>query len=137
MADSPPLPARCSECVFHPAQGDLCRRHAPAPGQESFEVAKWPLVRPNDRCGAGAAVGNGDGPGITPCGWCIHWLRPDDEGVKPDYRQGLSRDWWDQSGYCTRHAPSPSSEEGRRTNWRVTGAHDGCGDGERIEETAA
>ena len=71
-----------------------CRRHAPLPGRDPFEVAHWPNVRPNDRCGSGAAVMDGTGPGIVWCRSCAHWLQPNGEPVRPDYRQGLSADWW-------------------------------------------
>lgn len=128
------LPRSCAECVFRPSERGHCQRHAVSPGVETFEIARWPLVKPTDRCGAGAAIGDGTGPGVTNCGWCIHWLQPDGQGIEPDYRQGLPNDWWEQSGYCTRLAPSPSTEEDRPTYWRVTNAHDGCGDGERIPE---
>jgi len=55
-------------------------------------------------------------------------------GVKPDYRQGRSVEWWASSGYCTRFAPSPSTEADRKTLWRVTASVDGCGDGQAIEQ---
>lgn len=126
------LPQNCAACVFRPATSGLCQRHAPSPGTETFEIARWPLVKPTNRCGAGAAVGDGSGPALTTCAWCIHWLQPEGQGVEPDYRQGLSLEWWEQSGYCTRLAPSPSTEENRPTEWRVTNAHSGCGDGDRI-----
>jgi hypothetical protein len=93
-------------------------------------VAHWPNVRQSDRCGSGAAVMDGTGPGIVWCRSCAHWLQPNGEPVKPDYRQGLSADWWSESGYCTRLAPSPSTSEDQRTCWKVTHATDGCGDGD-------
>lgn len=61
------------------------------------------------------------------------WERPNGEGVKPDYRSGLSVEWWEASGYCTRRAPSPSADEDRQTFWKVTHAWDGCGDGQPVE----
>lgn len=134
MTKPPTLPKSCSDCVYRISKEGHCQRHAISPGVETFEIARWPLVRSTDRCGAGAAVGDGTGPCITQCGWCVHWLQPNGQGVKPDYRSGLSKEWWEQSGYCTRMAPSPSTEENRRTEWRVTNARDGCGDGVRIEE---
>ena len=93
----PTLPANCATCVFLPpgqATARRCRRHAPSPGQDPFEVAHWPNVRPNDRCGSGAAVMDGTGPGLVWCRSCAHWFQPNGEPVKPDYRQGLSADWW-------------------------------------------
>ena len=125
-----PLPQNCAACVYRPSERGFCQRHAPPTTIETFEIARWPLVKPTDRCGAGAATGDGSGPSVIGCAWCIHWMQPDGQGVEPDYRQGLSREWWEQSGYCTKLAPSPSAEEGRPTHWRVTNAHDGCGDGE-------
>src|ERR1700733_3967604 len=128
-----PRPASCAGCVFYPA-GGLCRRHAPSPTTEEFELTHWPSVRPVDRCGSGLAVTDGDGAGVTMCEACLHWLQPADEPLKPAFRQGRSVEWWAQSGYCTRFAPSPSPDEDRRrTYWRVTHAHDCCGDGEYVE----
>ena len=129
------LPTNCVGCVYYPAlpePGGLCRRHAPGPGQDAFEVAHWPKVQPSDRCGSGAAVTDGTGPGVVKCGACAHWLQPNGEPVRPDYRQGLPAEWWALSGYCTRLAPSPSTDEARRTYWKVTHATDGCGDGDAI-----
>jgi hypothetical protein len=131
----PVLPADCTACVYFPplpVPGGLCRRHAPSPGHEAFEVARWPHVRPADRCGAGAAVTDGTGPGVVACRSCAHWLQPNGEPVRPDYRQGLPAEWWAMSGYCTRLAPSPSTEEDRHTLWKVTHGTDGCGDGAAI-----
>ena len=126
------LPQNCAACVYRPSELGFCQRNPPSPTSEAFEITRWPLVKPTDRCGAGAAVGDGTGPSVTGCAWCIHWLQPEGQGIEPDYRQGLPRAWWEQSGYCTKLAPSPSAEEDRKTYWRVTGAHDGCGEGERI-----
>lgn len=133
---APTLPATCADCVYHVTVGRLCRRHAPGPTTETCEITRWPVVRPTSRCGAGAAVGDGDGPGPVQCGWCVHWLQPDGQGVIPDYPQGFPRAWWEQSGYCTRHAPSPSAEEDRLTEWRVVHVHDACGDGVRVPDAA-
>ena len=128
-----PLPANCAACVYFrslPARDGLCRRHAPSPGHEAFEVARWPRVRPIDRCGAGAAVTDGSGPRVVSCRSCPHWLQPNDEPITPDYRKGLPVEWWAASGYCTRLAPSPGTDEERRICWKVTHATDGCGDGD-------
>ena len=127
------LPANCATCVFFPpipAPGGRCRRHAPSPGHEEFEVAHWPKVRQNDRCGSGAAVTDGTGPCVVLCGSCAHWLQPDGEPVRPEYRMGLTVEWWAASGYCTRLAPSPTVDEDRLVHWKVTHATDGCGDGD-------
>lgn len=78
-------------------------------------------------------MGDGSGPGVVACQSCIHWWQPDGQPVKPDYRRGLSAEWWARSGYCTRFAPSPSTEEVKRTFWRVVNAADGCGDGQAVE----
>ena len=128
-----PLPADCAACVYFPslpAPGGRCRRHAPSPGHEEFEVAHWPKTRPIDRCGAGAAVTDGTGPRVVPCRSCAHWLQPNGAPVRPDYRKGLPVEWWAASGYCTRLAPSPATDEDRRVCWKVTHAADGCGDGD-------
>lgn len=130
--DTVARPRSCADCVYKPAEQPTCQRHAPAPGTDTFRIAQWPLVKPTDKCGAGAAIGNGSGPSIIQCAWCVYWLQPEGQGVVPDYRQGRPRAWWEQSGYCVRFAPSPSTEEDRKTHWRVTNAHGGCGDGEHI-----
>ena len=129
----PPLPQNCAGCSYF-AIDDLCRRHAPSPGTEAFELVHWPKVKKVDRCGSGAAATNGEGPGITRCESCIHWFQPNGTGLTPHSRQGRSVEWWASSGYCTRFAPSPSSENDRKTSWRVTWAADGCGDGQAIEQ---
>ena len=134
---SPPaiaLPAACAECVFF-RKGEkvwgTCFRHAPSPGTDAqeFEIVHWPGVRPSQRCGVGVKIGDGNGPGVVPCARCVHWWQPDGQPVSPAYRSGLSREWWEGSGYCTRYAPGPSTDAARRTYWRVTHAIQGCGDG--------
>jgi len=132
-AMGPLLPQNCAGCVYYPPSG-TCQRHAPSPGTEAFELVYWPKVKPIDRCGSGAAAGDGDGPGVVRCETCIHWFQPGGVGLKPDYRQGRTVEWWASSGYCTRFAPSPSSENDRKTLWRVTSADQGCGDGQAIEQ---
>jgi hypothetical protein len=42
----------------------------------------------------------------------------------------MTVEWWERSGYCTRYAPGPSSEEERKAFWRITHVTDRCGDGE-------
>ena len=98
---------------------------------EEMELAYWPLVQPTDRCGAGETVN--DGTETVACRQCIHWFQPGGVGIRPDYRQGLSVEWWEHSGYCTRFAPGPSSDEDRRAWFRVTHASDRCGDGEEVK----
>ena len=131
MTDRPPLPASCSVCVYYSAQG-ACLRHAPAPGQDEFDIVHWPRVRPTDRCGVGAAITDGTGPGPVPCQGCFHWLQPGGQAVVPDYKKGLPDKWWEGAGLCTRFAPSPSTDEDRKVYWRVTNAMDGCGDGAAV-----
>ena len=129
-----PLPTSCAACVFHPAPGGHCFRRAPAPGLDEFQLVFWPKVHPDDRCGDGAAVTDGDGPGLVACQTCAYWHQPGGQPVKPDYRNGLSVEWWAESGFCTKSAPVPSSKEDhRRTHWKVTHAAYRCGDGETLE----
>ena len=140
MTDTPTLPASCADCVYrpsHPLPGVSCRRHAPSPGEEEFEPVHWPKVLPDDRCGSGAAVGDGTGPGVVSCQACMHWYQPRGLAVKPDYRKGRSVEWWAESGYCTRLAPSPSAEEERKIFWRVTHASESCGDGDAAQSVAS
>ena len=56
--------------------------------------------------------------------------------MRPDYKHGMGSAWWELSGFCTRYAPSPSAEEDRRAEWRVTHVQAGCGDGEQIPADA-
>lgn len=134
--EAPPLPENCAACVYFVVgfRLNLCRRHAPSPGHEPFEVTQWPVVRSVDRCGSGADVTSAEvippdkRPRVVRCHSCAHWLQP----VIPDYRQGRPREWWDAAGLCTLWAPAPSVEEDRRAYWRVTHAEDGCGDGAAV-----
>lgn len=130
--DKATLPANCSACVYRAASDGLCRRHAPATAEDEFELAYWPKIRPADRCGVGAAITGNPNFSIIACETCVHWLRPGDEPVRPDYRKGLTAEWWEGSGYCTRLAPTPSSHEARRAYWRVTHTTAGCGDGTAV-----
>lgn len=136
MRDAP-LPSSCAACVFWlrgtaEKEGAKCHRHAPSPGQDEFEPVFWPTVRADDRCGQGAASADAQGPGVALCKDCMHWHQPGDQPVRPDYRRGLPAKWWAETGYCTRTAPTPSTDEDRRTFWRVTHAGQGCGDGETV-----
>jgi hypothetical protein len=57
------LPANCGACAYRPPlplPGTFCRRHAPSPGQDEFDIVHWPKVRPTDRCGDGAQVDDVD-----------------------------------------------------------------------------
>jgi hypothetical protein len=40
--------ACCKICRFR--QGDLCRRHAPAPSA-NHTMARWPIIKESDFCG--------------------------------------------------------------------------------------
>lgn len=86
-----------------------------------------------DRCGDSAVPGNKEGHSITACQNCIHWFQPED-GLKPGARWGQTREWWTEAGLCTRHAPSPGTDEKRHVFWPVTHADDGCGDGETMPD---
>jgi len=123
-----PLPENCGECSYFRRDTARCRRHAPTPGAEEYELPFWPKVRPGDRCGMGAALAALENP--VACGRCIHWWQPGDRPLAPPYRQGQPAEWWQRTGLCTRFAPSPSTDDYRRTFWKVTHAADGCGDGE-------
>jgi hypothetical protein len=132
----PTLPADCASCAYRPVlplPGTSCRRHAPTPRQDEFDLVYWPKVGRNDRCGDGAALGDGTGPSVVACQACIHWHQPNGPPVKPDYRKGLSVEWWAASGYCTRRAPAPATEDDRKVYWPVTNAADSCGAGAQVE----
>jgi len=127
------LPDACRVCVFHHEQPERCRRHAPAPGEEAHELVHWPKVQPEDRCGDGEPYGESEFT-VVRCGQCRHWLRPGDVPLSPPFRQGKPVEWWEQAGYCTRFAPTPSTDEPRRpVQWRVTHAAEWCGDAEDAE----
>ncbi len=132
MTDKPLLAPCCNLCVYYPP-GGFCRRHAPTPGQDEFDLVHWPKVKPADRCGDGVALSDGTGPGVVACQACLHWHQPDGQPVRPDYRKGLPIKWWAASGYCTRRAPSPAAEDDRKVYWPVTHAADSCGDGAQVD----
>ena len=131
-----PLPKSCADCTFYETRTSRCRRHATGTGYGEMEITHWPIVPKSFRCGSGVPVGDGaESP--VPCKSCLHWYQPGGKGLSPEYLQDLSAAWWRESGYCTRYAPSPSAEEGRRAWHRVTnGAMDRCGDGEAVEDLA-
>ena len=55
----------CAACVDRPGERG-CRQHdPPPPTSEAFNLARWPLVKPTDRHGAGAGVGSGSGPSAS------------------------------------------------------------------------
>lgn len=124
-----PLPQSCGGCGFR-RQGENkapCRRHAPAITDTELALTCWPPVRDDDRCGSGDMAGV-----IVTCGNCQHWFLPNGEPLQPMARFGRSKDWWGNAAFCTRFAPSPSSEDHRRVYWRVTHSTDGCGDGDAV-----
>lgn len=135
------LPHSCAGCVFFlaapaangktPPTTGTCLRHAPATGPDQYELVFWSIVSQFDRCGMGAAVGD-EAPEVVVCDICIHWYQPDGQPIKPDYRKGHSVEFWQETGYCTRFAPSPSSEEDRRVYPKVVHRMNGCGDGQAI-----
>ena len=129
------LPTSCGGCVFwlHGEVRSHCLRHAPGAGELEQELVHWPPVREDDCCGAGDAGDEPKPPQVVACGSCLHWRQPGGEPVQPTVRQGRSVEWWRETGYCVRFAPSPSTEERRRTHWRVTNAAQGCGDGVLVE----
>ena len=128
------LPKSCAECTFYEIKTSRCRRHATGTGFAEMEIASWRIVPANFRCGSGEKVGDGSESPVA-CSLCLHWYQPGVTGLSPDYLQDLSAAWWKASGYCTRYAPSPSAEQGRRAWWRVTNSKDCCGDGASVEDT--
>lgn len=146
MPAPPPLPANCAGCAYSRAalpKGLLCIRHAPSPTSEpvhvsaTFDVAEWPHVRPQDRCGAGASSSAANAPVIVSCESCIHWFQPGGVGVKPDFTGMRPAGWWAESGFCTRFSPSPSVEDGMHAQWRITHKTSACGDCEAVEQDQA
>lgn len=127
------LPQACSVCAFFTA-AQQCHRHGPSPSEEKLAFVEWPKVPAEARCGAGAVGAPDEPPLLVRCEYCIHWLQPSGQPVKPDYARSRSLEWWARSGYCTRFAPSPSSEKGRKVFWKVTHAEDCCGDGEDVSQ---
>jgi hypothetical protein len=130
------LPEACTGCVFYRRQGGECHRHAPSPGEEAFRFVHWPEVSPDARCGSGADVRQPGDMALIGCVDCVHWWQPGGVGVRPKYRGGKPAEWWEQSGYCTAHAPYPTTERRERVEWRVTHASDSCGDGMHIADAA-
>lgn len=126
------LPKSCAECSFYDTKASRCRRHAPGSGFAEMEIAFWPIVPADFRCGSGIKVGGGS-EGPVSCQTCLHWYQPGGKGIAPEYLQDLGAAWWKDSGYCTRYAPSPSSNAERRAWHRISNAKDRCGDGEEIQ----
>jgi hypothetical protein len=126
------LPDDCGSCIYWQRDGTLCRRYAPSPSTRAREVAHWPLTRKTDRCGVGSDSG-GEEAQFVHCGHCIHWFQPENKPVPIAERRGVSPEWWEGSGFCTRYAPSPSPHRGQDTHWRVTHECDACGDGHQVD----
>ena len=123
------LPTDCGVCKYHVNITKECRRHAPHPGQdEGFVIAVWNFTRDRDRCGVGSTTKE-----IITCEDCAYWLQPDGKPLNPPFRQGLSREWWENSGLCMHSAPGATLGEGRWTFWKIThGTAGGCGDGSSV-----
>jgi hypothetical protein len=123
------LPTDCGVCRYHINKTKECRRRAPHPGQDDgFVVAVWNRTRDRDRCGSGSTKRE-----MVTCEDCAHWLQPDGKPLSPPFRQGLSREWWENSGYCTRHAPGATVDEGQWMFWKVTNATTGgCAEGSSV-----
>jgi hypothetical protein len=121
----------CGTCAFWRRVGGsagTCRRYAPAAGHGTAEVARWPVTRPIDFCGDG--VVSAAAPGQTECRACRYWYQPAvSQGLNPMNRRDERKAWWDQAGFCVRHAPSPGLEPGYHGFWRATHAMDGCAEG--------
>ena len=130
----------CRACVFwkmfdrlQPASG-TCHRHAPMPGQHVDDTSYWPETMTDDGCAEGiAAAQNPEPVALLPCRDCVFWFRRGgQQGLVPERRADLPRDWWHEAAYCARHAPVPESAVSR-ARWRATHASDCCGDGRREE----
>ena len=118
----------CSKCRHFDRRGmdGVCRRHAPTPCGEPFEVARWPETRAIEGCGDGEPS---DEDNRRPkCGVCRFWFRPG-IGIDPSQRGDHQKVWWQEAGYCRRHAPRPGIEIGHRAFWRVTHAAESCAEG--------
>jgi len=121
----------CTACAFwgrlNPTLG-VCRRHAPCPVEGDAAVAHWSETRADQGCGDGEP-GAGRAAMIS-CGACIYWMRPGAGGLlAPTDFVDQPRAWWQQAGYCARHAPRPGHEPGARRVWLATHASDACGEG--------
>lgn len=131
-------PTDCGVCRYHINKTKECRRHHPNPGQdEDFVPALWNFTRDRQRCGVGSTTDE-----IVRCDDCLHWWQPDGRPINPPFRQGLPREWWEHSGYCTANAPGGTVHESRWTYWKVTSSHPhngsagGCGDGMSVSAAA-
>ena len=120
--------ADCSHFDRHGTDG-VCRRYAPQPCGEPFEVTRWPETRAVDGCGDGAPRSASDVR--ASCGTCRFWLRPG-IGIDPSQRGDHLRAWWQEAGYCRRHAPNPGVQIGHRAFWRVVHARESCAEGRPV-----
>jgi hypothetical protein len=123
------LPTHCGVCRYHVNLTKECRRNAPQPGpDDGFVIAVWNKTRDRDRCGEGSTKKE-----PVRCGDCAYWYQPDRQPLAPPFRQRLSREWWADSGYCTRHAPGVTVDEGQWMFWKVTNATiGGCSQGSSV-----
>ena len=119
----------CAACLHFDRRGTdgVCRRHAPLPCSEPFEVARWPETRASDGCGDGELADDAAIARAT-CRHCSYWFRPG-IGIDPSQRGDHQRAWWQEAGYCRRYAPRPGVEIGHRAFWRVTHAAESCAEG--------
>jgi hypothetical protein len=133
MADTSPLSEaiiKCQTCRFwhgQDARAGVCRRYAPLAGDTPFDVARWPETRSGDGCGEGSGA-TVDDPARLTCGTCRFWDRPG-IGIDPARRGDHLQAWWQQAGWCRRHAPRPGIAIGEHAFWRVTHASDHCFEG--------
>jgi hypothetical protein len=131
------LPENCRGCVYFRSQESRCHRHAPSPGEATpgqLLFSYWTEVSPDDRCGAGADVRSPGDAAVVSCIDCVHWWQPGGVGLQPRFLNGKTREWWQQSGFCTANAPIPSSEPRRKAAWVVKHASEGCGDGLHVAD---
>ena len=119
----------CDACRFwdqrYGTEG-FCKRHAPAPCNRPFQVARWPETRATDGCGEGESIGD-RAKSDQLCRLCVFWHRPG-AGIDPGQRGDHLRVWWSEAGYCRRFAPRPGIEIGEHGFWRATHADDYCFD---------
>lgn len=133
MTERPSGTIACAGCGFWRRAGTTagtCRRYAPAPGDSPAEVTHWPETEAVDGCGEGIAVA-ALAHALVACHDCRYWRQPaGGHGIHPVDQRDVRERWWQQAGYCARHAPRPSEAPGHRGLWRATNAHDGCAEGE-------
>ena len=93
----------------HKPEVGNCLRRCPATTDRDKMIAYWPNVSRASRCGRGAAIGDGTGPGVVRCYECVFWWQPNGEPIKPeDGRSGQTKEWWAATGLCIAVAPHPT-----------------------------